>query len=139
MSTAQVDASNTKATETWFNGPSFFWGSESTWTSNRKIFDESSNDPELKKALKTNYTEVFFDILHELEEKISTLGRMKRVISWVLRFKQILLRKIKMDAIKEPLHGSDLLQGSAVQLIKFVQGLSRTQSIKKWGQRCGNA
>ena len=93
----------------------------------------------MKKALKTNYTEVFFDILHELEEKISTLGRMKRVISWVLRFKQILRRKIKMDTIKEPLHGSDLLQGSAVQLIKFVQGLSRTQSIKKWGQRCGNA
>ena len=40
---------------------------------------------------------------------------------WVLRSKQILLRKIKMVAIKEPLHGSDLLQESEVQLIKFVQ------------------
>ena len=46
---------------------------------------------------------------------------MKRVMSWVLRFKQILLRKIKIDATKEPLHGSDLLQESEVQLIKFVQ------------------
>ena len=45
---------------------------------------------------------------------------MERVMSWVLRFKQILLRK-KMDAIKEPLHDSDLLQESEVQLIKFVQ------------------
>ena len=42
-------------------------------------------------------------------------------MSWVLRSKQILLRKIKMVAIKEPLHGSDLLQESEVQLIKFVQ------------------
>ena len=40
---------------------------------------------------------------------------------WVLRSKQILLRKIKMVAIKEPLHGSDLLQESEVLLIKFVQ------------------
>ena len=46
---------------------------------------------------------------------------MKRVMSLVLRFKQILLRKIKMDATKEPLHGSDLLQESEAQLIKFVQ------------------
>ena len=42
-------------------------------------------------------------------------------MSWVLRFKQILLRKIKMDGIKEPLHGSDLRQENEVQLIKFVQ------------------
>ena len=39
----------------------------------------------------------------------------------MLRFKQILLRKIKLDATKEPLHGSDLLQESEAQLIKFVQ------------------
>ena len=91
-----TDVNNTKATETWFNGPSFLWKSESTWTSNRKIFD----DPELKKELRTIYREVFVDILHQLEEKISVLDRMKRVMSWVLRFKQILIRKIKMDAIK---------------------------------------
>ena len=91
-----IDVNNTKATETWFNGPSFLWKSESTWTSNRKIFD----DPELKKELRTIYREVFVDILHQLEEKISVLDRMKRVMSWVLRFKQILIRKIKMDAIK---------------------------------------
>ena len=91
-----TDVNNTKATETWFNGPSFLWKSESTWTSNRKIFD----DPELKKELRTIYREVFVDILHQLEEKISVWDRMKRVMSWVLRFKQILIRKIKMDAIK---------------------------------------
>ena len=50
-----------------------------------------------------------------------TWERIRRVMSWVLRFKQILLRKITMDVIKEPLHGSDLLQESEVQLIKFVQ------------------
>ena len=67
-----MGANNTEATETWFNGPSFLSESESTWTSNRKIFDVSSDDPELKKELRTNYTEVSFDILHQLEEKIST-------------------------------------------------------------------
>lgn len=41
-------------------------------------------------------------------------------MSWVLKF-QILLRKIKINAIKEPLHGGDLLQESELQLIKFVQ------------------
>ena len=62
-----------------------------------------------------------FDILHQLEEKISTWDRIKRVVSWVLRFKQILLRKTKKDVIEEPLHSSDLLQESEVQLINLVQ------------------
>ena len=62
-----------------------------------------------------------FDILHQLDEKISTWDRIKRVVSWVLRFKQILLRKTKKDAIEEPLHSSDLLQESEVQLINLVQ------------------
>ena len=62
-----IDLSNTKATETWSNGPSFLWESESTCTSNRRFFDVSSDDPELKKELTTNYTEVSFDILHQLE------------------------------------------------------------------------
>ena len=61
-----------------------------------------------------------FDIHHQLEEKISTWDRIKRVVSWVLMFKQILLRKTK-DAIEEPLHGSDLLQESEVQLINLIQ------------------
>ena len=46
-----------------------------------------TKDPELKKEFRTNYTEVSFDILHQLEEKISAQDRMKRVMSWVLRFK----------------------------------------------------
>ena len=33
-----------------------------------------------------NYTEVSFDILHQLEEKISTWDKMKRVMSWVRIF-----------------------------------------------------
>ena len=84
-----MDVSNTEATKTWFNGPSFLWESESTWASNRRFFDVSSDNPELKKELRTNYTEVSCDILHQLEEKISTWNGMKRVMSWVLRFKQI--------------------------------------------------
>ena len=79
-----TDVNNTKATETWFNGPSFLWESESTWTSKRKIFDVSSNDPELKTELRKNYTEVSFDTCDQLEEKISTWERMKRVMFWVL-------------------------------------------------------
>ena len=65
-----------------------------------------------------------------MEEKIPTWDRMKRVMSLVLRFKQILLRKIKMDATKEPLHGSDLLQESEAQLIKFVQEKRFTAELK---------
>ena len=48
---------------------------------------------------------------------------MKRVMSWVLGFRQILLRKI--PSIKEPLHGSDLLQESEGRLIKFVKKKKR--------------
>ena len=75
----------------------------------------------MKKGLRTYYTELSFDILHQLEEKILTWKRMKRFMSSILMLKQILLRKIKMDAIKEPLHGSALLQESEVQLIKFFK------------------
>ena len=74
-----IDVINTKATGTWFNGPSVLWESEWTWASNRRFFDVSSDDPESKKELRTNYTEVSFDILHQLEEKISTWDRMKWV------------------------------------------------------------
>ena len=56
-------------------------------------------------------------------------------MSWVLRFKQILLRKIKMDAIKEPLNGSDLLQEKEVQLIEFVQEKRFSAEFKSSGSR----
>ena len=55
------------------------------------------------------------------QKYLLTYDRIKRDMSWVLRFKQILLRKIKMDATKKPLHGSDLLQESEAQSINFVQ------------------
>ena len=42
---------DTKGIETWFNGLSFLWESESTWISNRKTFDVLFDDPELKKEL----------------------------------------------------------------------------------------
>ena len=131
-----IDVINTKATETWFNGPSVLWESEWTWASNRRFFDVSSDDPESKKELRTNYTEVSFDILHQLEEKISTWDRMKRVMSWVLRFKQIPLRKIKMDATKEPLHGSDLLQESEAQSINLVKKrlAAELKALRRWNK-----
>ena len=119
-----------RQTETWVNSPSFLWESESIWTSNKKIFDVSSNDSESKKEISTNYTEVSLDILHQLEEKISTWERMKTVLLQVLKFKQILPRKIKMDTIKEPLHGKDLLQESEVQLTKFVKKKDFQQNPK---------
>ena len=65
----RIDVKNTKATETWFNGSSFLWESQSTWTSNRKIFDISFDNPELKKEVRTNYTEVSFGIHHQLKRK----------------------------------------------------------------------
>ena len=46
-----------------------FYGNK-IWTSNRKIFDVSSDNSELKKELRTDYTEVSFDLLYHLEEKI---------------------------------------------------------------------
>ena len=125
-----IDVNHAKTTEAWFNGPSFLWESESTWASNRRVFDVSSDDPKLKKELRTNYTEVTFDILHQLEEKISTWNRIKRVMSWVLRFKQIPQRKTKMDVTKEPLHGSNLFQESEAQLIKFVQEKKFSAELK---------
>ena len=56
-------------------------------------------------------------------------------MSWVLRYKQILLRKIKMDATKEPLNGSDLLKKKEVQLIKFVQEKRFSAEFKALGSR----
>ena len=46
-----------------------FYGNK-IWTSNRKIFDVSSDNSELKKELRTHYIEVSFDLLYHLEEKI---------------------------------------------------------------------
>ena len=54
-----TDVYNTKATETQFNGPSFFWESESIRTSNRNIFNVSSNDPESKKEPQTTQKYLF--------------------------------------------------------------------------------
>ena len=56
-------------------------------------------------------------------------------MSWVLRYKQILPRKIKMDATKEPLNGSALLQKKEVQLIKFVQEKRFSAEFKALGSR----
>ena len=49
-----------------------FWGeSESIWTFNRKFFDVWSDDLELKKELRTKYTEVDFDTSPIGRENIS--------------------------------------------------------------------
>ena len=85
----------------WINGPSFLWQSKETWqvnsTENLKIEDD---DVELKKIVQSHSVIVkeSCGICELIFSKFSSWTKLKKAVSWMLRFKHWLIMKSKLPA-----------------------------------------
>ena len=84
FSSMGINITNGKATELWFNGPSFLWQPERTWKVKQTDLQIPADDPELKKKVTVNFAKSGHDFLKQLEDRIPTWSRMRHVVSVML-------------------------------------------------------
>ena len=79
--------------ERWKQGPSFLKKPEQFWPQRPENLGEiSDNDPEVKKGVETfaNQASVACDYIANAMEKVSSWSRFKKIIAWILRYRNIL-------------------------------------------------
>ena len=72
LSSIGINTTNGRATDMWFNGPSFLWQPERTWKVKQANVQISADDPELKKEVAVNFAKSRHDLLNQFEVRIST-------------------------------------------------------------------
>ena len=89
-----LSGSNNKHHDLWFNGSKFLWKSEFQWP--KPIATNiPDNDPEIKKEIKVNVMIMNVWVLEKLETSIWNWIKMVRLVAWVIKFKMILLTRIR--------------------------------------------
>ena len=83
---------NTKKVQRWYNSPAFLWQSEESWPLEKDSCPSlDKSDPKIKHKMKVNVTRTCSNsVLAWLQERISDLIRMKRIIGIALKYVQIL-------------------------------------------------
>ena len=71
----------------WFQGPKFLRKSQSSWETSSVPALLQTEDPKLKKQVKTNKIAVKDDLLGKIEEKYSCWLKLKRIIALMLKWK----------------------------------------------------
>lgn len=56
------------------------------------------DDPELKKCFKVSFILIEINILEVLEKRVSSWNKMKRIAAWLLKYKRILMTKMRRNA-----------------------------------------
>ena len=87
---------NTKKVQRWYNGPAFLWQPEESWSLEKDSCPTLvESDPKIKHEVKVNVTRSCSNsVLAWLEERIPDCKRMKRIIGIVLKYVQLLKRKL---------------------------------------------
>ncbi|XP_022801248.1 uncharacterized protein LOC111338948 [Stylophora pistillata] len=121
--------------ERWKQGPPFMKKTEQFWPQRPESLGEVfDNDPEVKKAAETfaSKTNVTYHYIGNAIEKISSWSRLKRVIAWILRYKDILRNrsqhgntnktiKLQLDnSTITPLSVSEVDEAE-IEILKYVQ------------------
>ena len=123
--------------ERWKQGPAFLKQAEQSWPQRPVNLGEiPDNDPEVKKRVEifTSKASATCDFIGKAIERISSWSRLKKIVAWVLRYKNLLRRqsqrhKTKSDVIKHqfgdsiitPLSISEVNEAEN-EIIKYVQG-----------------
>ena len=71
------------------------------------------------------------DILEALESMISSWHKMKRVVAMMLRYKKLLLKKIKKGESEGKIINNSLLKDAKIEVIKMVQ--AKKKLLQKLG------
>ena len=121
--------------EHWKHGPPFLKKAEQSWPQRPENLGEiPNNDPEVKKGVETfpNKASVSCDYIGNAMENISSWSQLKKIIAWVLRYKNILQNQsqniitsktIKLqsdDSIIMPLSISEINEAEN-EIIKYIQ------------------
>ena len=89
----------------WLTGPEFIWQHESLWpTQMEAVEDISDEDPEVKRKVKSCTTSLRkgCDPLLEYPQKCPSWFHLQKIIAWLMRYKDNLLRASKGDrALRE--------------------------------------
>ena len=121
--------------ERWKQGPPFLKKPEQFWPQRPGNLGEiSDNDPEVKKGVETfaNKASVACDYIGNAMEKISSWSRLKKIIAWILRYKNILRNRSQQSntnkTIKLQFHDSTITPLSICEvneaeneIVKYVQ------------------
>ena len=109
-----------------FKGPSFLSQPENQWP-NQVSAEVSKGDPEIKPAVAVNVITIIQDLLSQLEGRISSWEKMRKVVAHILKLKAQFLQKIKQKKAiltsnmeSNPLTDVELLQEASDSITKLV-------------------
>ena len=130
-----LSGSNNKHHDLWFNGSKFLWKSEFQWP--KPIATNiPDNDPEIKKEIKVNVMIMNVWVLEKLETSISNWIKMVRLVAWVIKFKMILLTRIrkKSNSAREELQQGrltvSLLDEARKLIVRWYQQKAFSEEIE---------
>ncbi|KAL9951191.1 hypothetical protein ACROYT_G043811 [Oculina patagonica] len=98
----------------WTQGPDFLTKSEESWSQRPADLGKiSADDPEVKKTAKTFANEAskqIEDYMSKVFERFSSWTRLRKIVAWILRYKNILRRQVQRRKEKvTPLSVSEML------------------------------
>ncbi|KAK3739650.1 hypothetical protein QZH41_003863 [Actinostola sp. cb2023] len=81
-------------TQRWINGPEFLWQNEENWPKRPAVMDATDDDLEIKKEAATFVTVTDHDTttLDSIFNRFSSWNHLKKIMAWVLRYKERLLQ-----------------------------------------------
>ena len=91
---------NKKYLHRWFNGSEFLWKSEFQWPRENPVEEIQGDDPEVKREIKFHTISIKKGILERLDSLISDWKRMRRVVTWILKYKKILSPRVRQNYVK---------------------------------------
>ncbi|XP_071491771.1 uncharacterized protein [Diadema antillarum] len=115
-------ASELLSNQRWITGPDFLKKEEKFWPAPPKVLELARDDSEVKKEIFVFATSLR-GTMQDLLGRYSSWNKLKRVVTWLLRYKRWLLAKAKGEQIGElrsSLSAKELMQ-SEEEVIKIVQ------------------
>ena len=91
----KLDSKKKDQIRRWLDGPSFLWNRKQCWLERRQFEEVSDEDPEVRKAVKVNVSNIQkSSVLSRLQEITSSWIKMKRIMALILVIKGIWLNRI---------------------------------------------
>ena len=111
--------SSNKQVHVWFNGPEFLWKSEFQWPKQTSPQEIQDDDPEVRAEVKAHLTAFHEGVIERSESLFSDWTRMKRMVAWILKSKNLILRTRHRpsDCTPKALSPTDL----DVSLLEYAQ------------------
>ena len=113
--------------ERWLLGPGFLWKPEHMWPMQTKAFcDVCDDDPEVKTEVKVCMSSPgkLCNPLSDYFQKCSSWFRLKKVVAWLLRYRENLLNAIKSNKSErdDPKHITvEEMESAEREILKHVQ------------------